>query len=291
MKERQPFAPPPKIIYCHSSCFAMHSSRKNRCHIIANLVAVVLGLSLIVLGIVFCWDMVRHNGRPNDAVVITTGILLLGGATFVIAGSRAIVRRDRVLEYRKSEPERAQLTVAILVMLLPAVRAFGGPFHVGAFSWPLNFVVLVLYVYTALFIVIFVHEMGHLVAAVLQNRQPEMVAVGVGRMLWKQQHGKLSFVVGLLPLSGFVLTPEHERWTRREIFIFAAAGPLANVLLALLLMFLRNVVPSLKLDLGMLMLYSLLMAVTSLLPMNVAVGGGVIPSDGRLMLAALRPLS
>jgi hypothetical protein len=271
---------------------SMPSSGKDHSHIIANLVATVLGLSLIVLGIVFCWDMVRYNGRPNDAVIITTGILLLGGAAFVVAGLRAIIRGNQVQEHREGEPERVQLTLLILLMLWPAVRAFGGPFSLGGFSWPLNFVVWVPCLYAALFLLIFAHEIGHLVAAVLQKRQPEIVAVGAGRTLWKKQHGKLSFVVGLLPLSGFVFTPEHERWTRREVFIFAAAGPLANVLLALLLMFLRDVAPSsMKLDFRMLMWYSFSMAATSLLPMNVSVGGRAVPSDGRLMLAALRPLS
>jgi regulator of sigma E protease len=100
-------------------------------------------------------------------------------------------------------------------------------------------------------ILIVIHEYGHYRVAVACGVKVLRFSVGFGRVVWRRQQNADSteFVVCLLPLGGYVRmldaregeVPAHQRhlafnhkplWQRTAI---VAAGPLANLLLAVLL--------------------------------------------------------
>ena len=98
-------------------------------------------------------------------------------------------------------------------------------------------------------LLIVVHEYGHYRVAVACGVKVLRFSVGFGRALWMRKRGETEFVVAALPLGGFVRmldereapVPPHELhrafnrqplWKRTAI---VAAGPLANLLLAVLL--------------------------------------------------------
>lgn len=98
-------------------------------------------------------------------------------------------------------------------------------------------------------LLIVVHEYGHYRVAVACGVKVLRFSVGFGRTLWRRQRGETEFVVAALPLGGYVRmldereapVPPHELhrafnrqslWKRTAI---VAAGPLANLLLAVLL--------------------------------------------------------
>jgi len=98
-------------------------------------------------------------------------------------------------------------------------------------------------------LLIVVHEYGHYRVAVACGVKVLRFSVGFGRTLWRRQRGETEFVVAALPLGGYVRmldereapVPPHEQhrafnrqslWKRTAI---VAAGPIANLLLAVLL--------------------------------------------------------
>lgn len=98
-------------------------------------------------------------------------------------------------------------------------------------------------------LLIVVHEYGHYRVAVACGVKVLRFSVGFGRTLWMRKRGETEFVVAALPLGGFVRmldereapVPPHELhrafnrqplWKRTAI---VAAGPLANLVLAVLL--------------------------------------------------------
>ncbi|MEY8876698.1 MAG: site-2 protease family protein, partial [Leptothrix sp. (in: b-proteobacteria)] len=98
-------------------------------------------------------------------------------------------------------------------------------------------------------ILIVVHEWGHYRTAVACGVKVLRFSIGFGKPLWKRQIGETEWVVGFLPLGGYVKmldereapVPEAEQhrafnrktlWQRSAIVV---AGPLANLLLAVLL--------------------------------------------------------
>jgi regulator of sigma E protease len=98
-------------------------------------------------------------------------------------------------------------------------------------------------------LLIVVHEYGHYRVAVACGVKVLRFSVGFGRTLWSRQRGETEFVVAALPLGGYVRmlderespVPPHElhRAFNRQSLLkrtaIVAAGPLANLLLAVLL--------------------------------------------------------
>lgn len=103
----------------------------------------------------------------------------------------------------------------------------------------------------ALTILIFVHELGHYLAARLCNVKVLRFSVGFGRPLWTRKAGRddTEWVVAVFPLGGYVkMLDEREgevvanelprAFNRQSVgrrSLIVAAGPLANLLLAILL--------------------------------------------------------
>src|ERR671923_1110604 len=93
---------------------------------------------------------------------------------------------------------------------------------------------------------VFIHELGHHIAAKLFRVRVEIFSLGFGKRLFGFKRGDTDYRVSALPLGGYVkMSGEnpmeestgdpgefmaHPRWQR---FVIAIAGPAMNVLLAI----------------------------------------------------------
>lgn len=98
-------------------------------------------------------------------------------------------------------------------------------------------------------VLVVIHEYGHYRAAVACNVKVLRFSVGFGQVLWRRQRGETEFVISALPLGGYVkmldgregpvdAAEQHRAFNRkplRQRAFIVAAGPLANLLLAVLL--------------------------------------------------------
>ena len=96
---------------------------------------------------------------------------------------------------------------------------------------------------------IVVHEYGHYRVAVACGVKVLRFSVGFGRALWTRQRGDTEFVIGAIPLGGYVkMLDEREggvaphelgqafnRKPLRQRVAIVAAGPIANLVLAALI--------------------------------------------------------
>ena len=103
-------------------------------------------------------------------------------------------------------------------------------------------------------ILVVIHEYGHYRAAVACDVKVLRFSVGFGRVLWRRQRGETEFVISALPLGGYVkmldereggVTPDEQSraFNRKPLpqrAFIVAAGPAANLLLAILLYALVN---------------------------------------------------
>jgi regulator of sigma E protease len=96
---------------------------------------------------------------------------------------------------------------------------------------------------------IFIHELGHFIAAKRFGVRAPVFSIGFGKRLWGFQRGGTDYRISLLPFGGYVrMVGEdpseahsndpgnllaHPRWQR---FIIAFAGPAANILAAVVLL-------------------------------------------------------
>jgi regulator of sigma E protease len=99
----------------------------------------------------------------------------------------------------------------------------------------------------ALGVIIFVHELGHLLMAKFFGMRVDTFSLGFGKRLWGFRRGETEYRVSLVPLGGYVKlageegdTPEGDprefrakpRWQRILVFL---AGPAMNIALAIVL--------------------------------------------------------
>jgi regulator of sigma E protease len=103
-------------------------------------------------------------------------------------------------------------------------------------------------------VLVVIHEYGHYRAAVACNVKVLRFSVGFGRVLWSRTRGETEFVVSALPLGGYVKmlderegavdpAERHRAFNAKPVWqraFVVAAGPLANLLLAVLLYALVN---------------------------------------------------
>jgi regulator of sigma E protease len=103
-------------------------------------------------------------------------------------------------------------------------------------------------------ILIIVHEWGHYKVARLCGVKVLRFSVGFGRTLWRRQRGDTEFVVAALPLGGYVkmldereeavppgeLDQAFNRKSLKQRAAIVAAGPAANLILAVLLYAVQN---------------------------------------------------
>lgn len=98
-----------------------------------------------------------------------------------------------------------------------------------------------LLIFLLLSLLIFVHELGHLIAAKACAIPLTRFSIGFGRRLWGVQIGETDYCISLLPFGGYVQPAldaeafQHLPWHRQVIF--ALGGPLANGITALVGLF------------------------------------------------------
>jgi regulator of sigma E protease len=90
-------------------------------------------------------------------------------------------------------------------------------------------------------LLIFVHELGHLLAARAVGIPIARFSIGFGPVLWSRRAGGVEYCLSLIPLGGYVLPrvtdeKEFQRIPARRRIAFWLAGPAANFLSAALLL-------------------------------------------------------
>lgn len=108
----------------------------------------------------------------------------------------------------------------------------------------------VLAVVALLAVLIFVHELGHFLAARLQGIYANRFSIGFGPILWKYQGSQTEYALRALPLGGFVGFPDDDPDSKippndpnllrnRPVFdraIVISAGVISNLLFAYLVL-------------------------------------------------------
>jgi regulator of sigma E protease len=113
----------------------------------------------------------------------------------------------------------------------------------------LKFIFILLEVLLLFNLLIFVHELGHFLAARWRGLKIERFAVWFGKPIWRKRIGDVEYALGCIPAGGYVSLPqmapmeliEGATANREELppisaldkIIVAAAGPLFSFLLAL----------------------------------------------------------
>lgn len=108
---------------------------------------------------------------------------------------------------------------------------------------------------------IFVHELGHFLAARMCGMVVDVFAIGFGRAIWKKEHKGVAYKIGWIPFGGYVALPQMEPPTEErrkkdaeedeaseastaadlppvkpwQKILVAVAGPLGNIVLAFIL--------------------------------------------------------
>lgn len=96
---------------------------------------------------------------------------------------------------------------------------------------------------------VFIHEFGHLLAALWRGLHVESFSIGFGKRLWGFKHNGIDYKISLLPFGGYVELPQletAEEWSDSkgnslpavspvDRLITAFAGPFFNILFGLFL--------------------------------------------------------
>jgi len=98
-------------------------------------------------------------------------------------------------------------------------------------------------------LLILIHEIGHLIGAKLVRIPISQFSVGFGPKLWGFHAGGTEYRLSAIPLGGYVLpevadVSEFTRLPASKRILFALAGPMGNVLAALLVSSLVHVAAS-----------------------------------------------
>ncbi|TVR12777.1 MAG: hypothetical protein EA391_14870, partial [Balneolaceae bacterium] len=94
-------------------------------------------------------------------------------------------------------------------------------------SWPVS----ILAVVAALFLSVFVHELGHLFAGIIQKFQFHMFTVGPFKVEKKESGLRPGFNLNLNVAGGLTLmVPASETFNKSEYAWFIAGGPIASFL-------------------------------------------------------------
>lgn len=120
----------------------------------------------------------------------------------------------------------------------------------SSISTILQVILLILVVVTIFNIIIFVHELGHFLAAKWRGLQVDRFQIWFGQPIWKKEYKGVQYGLGWLPFGGFVALPQMAPMEAIEggnkdakplppisaldKIIVAFAGPLFSMLLALL---------------------------------------------------------
>jgi regulator of sigma E protease len=94
-------------------------------------------------------------------------------------------------------------------------------------------------------LLIFVHELGHLLAAQCVGIPVARFSIGFGPVLWRRTFRSVEYCLSLVPLGGYVMPKcdDEAEFTRIPVarrVVMWLGGPLANILLAVPLVALLN---------------------------------------------------
>src|SRR6478672_3994826 len=93
-----------------------------------------------------------------------------------------------------------------------------------------------LLIYALISILVFLHELGHLLAANWCGIPIAQFSVGFGWKLWSVQVGDTEYCVSAFRFGGYVLPmlndEEFQQLSLQRQVMFALGGPLANLLAA-----------------------------------------------------------
>ena len=59
-------------------------------------------------------------------------------------------------------------------------------------------------------LVIFVHELGHFLAARRLGLVVDVFSLGFGPAIWKRKIGEIVYKIGIIPLGGYVAIPQLD---------------------------------------------------------------------------------
>ncbi|MBP3406764.1 MAG: site-2 protease family protein, partial [Kiritimatiellae bacterium] len=114
---------------------------------------------------------------------------------------------------------------------------------------------------------IFIHEFGHFLAARWRGLRVDAFSIGFGPVLWKKLINGVEWRISAIPFGGYVAIPDVDpegtakvqgsegksegkqsgkAATPLDSIIVAVAGPLGNVVLAVVLALLLSVIPGAK---------------------------------------------
>jgi membrane-associated protease RseP (regulator of RpoE activity) len=133
---------------------------------------------------------------------------------------------------------------------------------------------------------IFLHELGHVLAAKLVGLRPTHLIVGESDILFQQLVGGVELVVCLVPFRGLAVVAESQM-SRFQAVTFAMAGPLANAAVALALVLAWPYFAH-HLTLGALFVMQLVIAGANLVPQDWQYEGRLVPNDGKIILTCFR---
>ena len=107
------------------------------------------------------------------------------------------------------------------------------------------------YVFIILLIgfLIFVHELGHFLAARIAGIPVECFSIGFGPALWKYRSKFTEYRISVIPLGGYLMPRVSDENEFFEIpvykrIIFSLGGPAANILLAIIFFSIFNIARS-----------------------------------------------
>jgi hypothetical protein len=138
------------------------------------------------------------------------------------------------------------------------------------------------------------HELGHAFAAKVLGFRVFQVTIGFGKTIFERSFCGFDFQINSIPVGGFAFsTPKNTRYYRKKQSLMILAGPMANLLVAGLLVFLA---PERSLDFdfftglrlaSVFLITNLMCAAYSLWPRKFNTERGQVANDGLLLWQTL----
>lgn len=271
----------------------------------AFLIRFLTGLVIAFFGLLFlgiAWLVYQSTlvGSPPKFHTTSAAMIALLGGYVLFLGLRKMVRRPDPWELPMDEMEKVRIFYMVSGCAFAMIVAISKPLTVGYLGPVISLFVYAGILYVMIFVVILVHELGHYLAALAIGRQPVEFSIGDGRKLWSTRKDKLEITWRLVPWTGHVAVDDNVRWSRAGIIFFAAAGPLATLLLGFMVSMIEPAMIASLLSeqwekLAIFLRSGLIKMVGfsivfSLLPAKYAVAGRSVPSDGTLILSGLFPM-
>ena len=154
----------------------------------------------------------------------------------------------------------------------------------GAISWSTAIHAFCVLLVPALwpYISIFLHEIGHVIAAKLLRLNPTHLIVGESDPFLRKKLFGVELIVCLVPFIGFaVIQPKHTSKTRETLFI--AAGPLTDMAIIGLVAVLWIQTP-LKTALYLIAVFEFIKVCGNIYPRSIVYEGVLVSTDGKRLL-------